>query len=112
MSLENNIKEWVILDNESKNLNEKIKEIRDKKNNLSNSILEYCNEKNINPTINISDGRLKLISTQQGNIISLKFLLECFNEFFNDEKKADELLDFIKSKRTFTNVQSIKRIYN
>tara|TARA_Y100000741_G_scaffold332701_1_gene288819 strand:- start:1545 stop:1889 length:345 start_codon:yes stop_codon:yes gene_type:complete len=113
MSLEENIKKWVVLDNQQKELNERIKDIRYKKNNLTGNIITNFSEKNINsPIIKISDGKLSLIETQQTNVISLKFLLECFNEYFTDEKEGDKLLDFIKSKRRITNVVSIKRIYN
>ena len=113
MSLEENIKKWVVLDNQQKKLNEKVKELRNSKNDLTNSIITNFSDKNIkSPIIKISDGRLSLIETQQANVISFKFLSDIFKEYFHDEKEANKLLDFIKSKRTYTNVSSIKRIYN
>jgi|TARA_Y100000389_G_scaffold164515_1_gene168260 hypothetical protein len=113
MSLEENIKKWVVLDNQQKKLNEQVKELRDKKNNLTGSIITDFSDKNIkSPIIKISDGRLNLIETQHANVMSFKFLLDSFKEYFDDEKEANKLLDFVKSKRTFTNVSSIKRIYN
>ena len=70
-------------------------------------------ERNIkSPIINISDGKLSLIETQHANVISFKFLLDSFKEYFEDEQEAQKLLEFVKNKRTFTNVSSIKRIYN
>tara|TARA_Y100000389_G_scaffold195451_1_gene226882 strand:+ start:64 stop:411 length:348 start_codon:yes stop_codon:yes gene_type:complete len=113
MSLEENIKKWVVLDNKQKKLNEEIKELRNIKNNLTDNIITKFSDKNINsPIIKISDGTLSLIETQQANIISFKFLLDSFKEYFRDDKEAIKLLDFIKSKRRYTNVSSIKRIYN
>jgi protein-serine/threonine kinase len=41
MSFENQIQQWVSLDNQLKNLNDKVKEIREKKNNLEESWLRY-----------------------------------------------------------------------
>ena len=41
MSFEDNIKKWVMLDNQQKHLNEKIKEIREQKNNLSSDLNNY-----------------------------------------------------------------------
>ena len=37
MSFEENIKKWVLLDNQQKHLNEKIKEIRNQKTNLNDN---------------------------------------------------------------------------
>ena len=113
MSLEENIKRWVVLDNQQKKLNEQVKELREKKNDLTGCIITDFSDKNIkSPIIKISDGRLNLIETQHANVMSFKFLLDSFKEYFDDEKEANKLLDFVKSKRTFTNVSSIKRIYN
>ena len=113
MNLEENIKKWVVLDNQQKKLNEQVKELRTKKNDLTTNIITNFSEKNIkSPIIKISDGRLSLTETQHANVISFKFLFDTFKEYFEDEKEANELLDFVKSKRTFTNVVSIKRIYN
>ena len=111
MNLENNIKQWVTLDNQQKKMNEEIKIIRDKKNSLTNDIISTFKERNINsPIINISDGKLSLIETQHANVISFKFLLDSFKEYFKDEEEAQKLLDFVKNKRTFTNVSSIKKL--
>ena len=41
MSLEENIKKWVSVDNQLKTLNEKTKELRDIKNNTEQVILDY-----------------------------------------------------------------------
>jgi|TARA_B100001093_G_scaffold510863_1_gene577566 hypothetical protein len=112
MNIEDNIKKWVVLDNKHKNLNNEIKLLRDEKNNITQNLVNEFERKSVKfPTINISDGKLSLINTKIGNVISYNFLLECFNDFFKDEVQANELLDFIKSRRTYNNVSNIKRIY-
>ena len=113
MTLEENIKKWVVLDNKQKKLNEEVKDLRNKKNDLTNNIITNFSERNIkSPIIKINDGKLSLVESQHANVLSFKFLYEIFIEYFNNEKEAVKLLDFIKNKRTFTNVKSIKRIYN
>jgi predicted nuclease with TOPRIM domain len=114
MALQNNIKEWVVLDNKIKKINDSMKEFKDKKNELTDKILDHISINNMNiNTINISDGKLNFIETKQATILSYKFLQECFKEFFiNDEHKANELFEFIKNKRTYTTNPSIKRLYN
>ena len=112
MNIEDNIKKWVVLDNKYKNLNNEIKSLRNEKNIITQNLVNEFERKSIKfPTINISDGKLSLINTKIGNVMSYNFLLECFNDFLKDEVQANELLDFIKSKRTYNNVTNIKRIY-
>ena len=113
MTLEENIKKWVVLDNKQKKINEEIKEIREKKNELTSNIITNFSERNIkSPVINISDGKLSLVETQTANVISFKFLLDCFKEYLKNEEEALKLLEFVKNKRTYSNVSSIKRFYN
>lgn len=117
MSLENNIKEWVKLDTQQSELNNKLKIIRDQKNNYSSQILNFFDEKQIsNPTINITGGKINLIDQKTTNPLTYKFLNDCFKEFFKDKKNgdelSDELLSFIKDKRIYSSCKNLKRMYN
>tara|TARA_Y100000768_G_C23949593_1_gene669439 strand:- start:217 stop:573 length:357 start_codon:yes stop_codon:yes gene_type:complete len=114
MSIESNIKKWVMLDNNYKKLYEELKNVRTEKNKLSNNIINYFNDNEIKkPIINISDGRLSIINTKQLDTnISLQFLNNCFKEYFdNDNEIIDQLLEFIKNKRKYSINTSIKRTY-
>ena len=113
MSLENSIKEWVRLDNRHTELNNELKQLREKKNEFSNEIVNFFELKQIsNPTINITGGKINLIDQKTCNPMSYKFLEDCFKEFFknNDEKICEDLLNFIKSKRSYSNNKNLKRI--
>ena len=60
MSLEENIKQWVRLDDQLKMVNEKAKDIREQKNNLEENILVYVEKNNLeNATAKITGGKLK-----------------------------------------------------
>ena len=112
-NLEENFKNWVLLDNRQKELNEEVKSIRDKKTNITNNIFKECDEKNIkSPIIKITDGQLSFIDTKISNPISLKFLEECFKEYFTYEKDGNKLLEFIKEKRVYSTNKCIKRTFN
>ena len=112
MSIEENIKKWVVLDNKHKKLNNEIKLVRNEKNNIIQDLINIFERKGTNlPTINISDGKLNFINTKIANPINYKFLLESFNDFLNDEQEAVKLLEFIKSRRIYNNVTNIKRTY-
>ena len=57
MVFEDNIKNWVLIDNQIKHINEKLKDLKDKTNSLENDIQVYLTRNNIdNPTIEITDG--------------------------------------------------------
>ena len=113
MNIEEKVKRWVVLDNNTKKYSEEIKKIRIEKNNLCNDLVNYFEEKNVKfPNINISDGKLNLAQTNVANPITFKFLQNCFNEFFDDENDVNNLLDLIKSKRIYNKSIYIRRVYN
>jgi len=66
-----------------KKISNQMKLLRDEKNELSNSIINYFESKNANfPTINISDGKLKLIEIYKSlsyDILSLSYGIKIFN---------------------------------
>ena len=111
MSLEDCIKNWVLLDNNINKLYNQTKLFREKKNIMTNNIFKLLENKNIR-NIKISDGNLRINNSYSYETITYKFLEECFNEYFNNNNERDELLNYIKTKRNRTTVNTIKRIYN
>ena len=113
MSLEDNIKKWVSLDNNINKLYNQIKIFREKKNIMTHNIFKLLENKNVKK-IKISDGNLQLNNSYSYEAITYKFLEECFNDYFNDSNNNEphELLNFIKTKRNRTTVNSIKRFYD
>jgi hypothetical protein len=116
MNIEESIKKWVVLDNQHKKLNSQISKLRDEKNELTQTIINYYTLKNANyPNINISDGKLSFIEQKIANPLSLKFLEQCFEEFFENYDSnsiKQELIEYIKSKRTHNINTNIRRVYN
>ncbi len=113
MDLQENIKRWVKLDNESKKLTQSMKELREEKNSISSNLFDYFSNNNMKPpNVNISDGKLSFVEINSANVLTYKFLEECLNEFFDETSQTKELLEFIKSKRTYTKNKTIRRVYN
>ena len=111
--LQDNIKSWVSKDNEIKKLNEKIQELRKNRDTYSNNILTYVETNNMyNNKIKISDSILQFSSVKQQQTLSYKFLEYCAQEYFLNDKKTQEFIEFVKSKRETKYVNIIKRDYD
>ena len=62
MSLEENVKNWVILDNNIKDIKKKIKYLKQEKSDHNAKILEYISNNSLdNVTIKIKDGKLRFV---------------------------------------------------
>lgn len=113
MSFEENIKTWVTLDNQLKSLNEKSKKVRDDKNNLEEGIMGYIETNNLNnATVNISDGKLRFVSTKQTSPLTLKYVEECLMKCIGNQDQVTQLMKVIKESREVKYSADIKRYTN
>ena len=113
MSFENQIQQWVSLDNQLKQLNEKVKELRDKRNNLEENITSYASENNLsNATVKISDGRLKFTNTKVQEPLTFKYLEKTLGEVIKNESQVKLIVEHLKQKRAVKIVPEIKRFSN
>jgi dihydroorotase len=113
MSFENQIQQWVTLDNQLKQLNEKVKDLRDKRNNLEENITSYASENNLsNATVKISDGRLKFTNTKVQEPLTFKYLEKTLGEVIKNESQVKLIMEHLKQKRAVKIVPEIKRFSN
>ena len=113
MNFEDNVKNWVSIDNQMKILNEKTKELRDKKNKMEESIMAYViTNKLTNAVVNISDGKLKFVTTKQTSPLTLKFVDECLNKCIKSEEQVKQIMNYIKASRENKFTPDIKRYYS
>ena len=113
MSFESQIQQWVSLDNQLKQLNEKVKDLRDKSNNLEENITSYASENNLsNATVKISDGRLKFTNTKVQEPLTFKYLEKTLGEVIKNESQVKLIMEHLKQKRAVKIVPEIKRFSN
>jgi hypothetical protein len=113
MSFEDSVKSWVQIDNQMKLLQEKVKELRDKKNDVEFQIYNYAEDNNLqNAVIEISDGKLKFSETKSTSPLSLKYVEKCLHEIVSDENVVKQIMNYIKEHREVKVDSSIKRSYN
>lgn len=114
MEIETSVKQWVLLDNKIKQLNDEVKNIREQKKQHEENILEFINENSNDdqtPVIKISDGRLKYVETKQTSPLTLKFIEQCLSEKIGNANTVTQLMNYIKSKRESKSVPELKRYY-
>jgi len=108
-----NIKKWVQLDSQLKVINDKAKDVRTQRNELSDHIFDFVETNNLSAsTIKISDGKLKFAQTKQTAPISLGFLENCLSEIIKNEEQVTKIMEYIKQQREVKYVADIKRVYN
>jgi len=109
---QNQIKQWVEIDNEVKVLNNQLRELRTNRNNISDQIVSFVDSNNLDKAvIEISDGSLKFGTVKQSSAITLKFVKKCLNDCINNEETVEQLIEYIKSKRDIKIKSDIKRSY-
>ena len=113
MSFEENIKNWVSLDNKLKQLNNNISDLRDNKKILTKQILDYVNTKDLlNTTIKISDGSIKFNKLRQTTPLTYKYVEQCLNRCISDKSQVEYIINYIKESRENNYIDDIKRIHN
>jgi hypothetical protein len=113
MSFEQNIQQWVSVDNQIKILTERLKELRDKKASLGENILQHAEKNNMdNSTIQISDGKLKFAKTRVASPLTFKYLEKSLSEVIRNENQVKQIVEYVKNKRDIKVVPEIKRYSN
>jgi hypothetical protein len=113
MSFEGQIQQWVQIDNQLKQLNDKAKELRDKRNLLEQNITTHAFSNNLSDsTVKISDGRLKFVNTKVQEPLTFKYLEKTLSEIIKNESQVKLMMEHIRQKRAVKIVPEIKRFSN
>lgn len=114
LSLEQRIQRWVHLDNELKQLNERMRELRESRNMMESSILTHVSENNLShATVRIKDGTLKFaFNVRQPPALTLSFLNEALAECCSPQQ-AEAIMQHVRVRRDAAakHVPEIRRIH-
>ena len=103
------IQKWVTLDTQLKNVNEKIKKMRDMKNELSENICEYVEKNNIKNKITITDGQLLVNEKKIYSPLSFGYIEECLEKIIDDSDQIDFIINYLRDNRQVDYVKEIRR---
>jgi hypothetical protein len=113
MNFEQQIQQWVSIDNQLKLYAEKVKELRDKKNNLSEQINHHIETQELsNGSIKINDGQLKFVKIKETQPLTFKYLETCLSEIIKNEDQVKKIIEYVKNKREIKYIPEIKRYYS
>ena len=113
MSFEQQIQQWVTIDNQIKVLNDRMKELRDKKNSLGHNINTHIETNNLTDfSVKLSDGQLKFIKVIDTQQLTFKYLETCLREIIKNEEQVNKIVDYVKNKREVKYVSEIKRLFS
>lgn len=110
------VQRWVELDNKIEMKKMKLKEYTDEKKDLEDDIIDFVtrNDKK-NLQINTSDGQINFIEQKTTQVLTVKYLKEALNAFFEHrdpsrtQADAKSILDFICSNREVKQKVVMKR---
>jgi len=112
MSFEQQLQQWVAIDNQMKTLNDRMKELRDKKNVLSQNINTHIETNNLSESsVKLSDGQLKFVKVKDTQQLTFKYLETCLSEIIKNEEQVTKIVEYVKNKREVKYVPEIKRLY-
>ena len=110
MSFEQNIQKWVSLDNKIKILTENLNELREQKAELAKTLFTHAERNNLrNSNIQISDGKLKFVTTKVSNPLSFKYVEKSLGEIIHNEEQVTKIVNYLKNNREVKTVQELKR---
>jgi seryl-tRNA synthetase len=113
MNFEHQIQQWVSIDNQLKSFTEKVKELRDKKNIISQQINQHIQTEELsNASIKINDGQLKFVKIKETQPLTFKYLETCLSEIIKNEDQVKKIIEYIKNKREIKYIPEIKRYYS
>jgi hypothetical protein len=110
MSFEQQLQNWMILDNELKKMNEKIKLIREQRNQIANVLINNVQSKRLdNFSMVLGDEKIKFLSTNTAQPITFKYIESCLKEIIKNESQVTNIIKYIKAKREIKQEIEIKR---
>jgi len=109
-TLKENIQKWVLIDTQQKLINEKIKKMREVKNNLGENICNYMTQHNLeNKKISITDGELKIYEKTEYSPLTFTYIEKTLAEIIPDKDHVDYIIQHLKDKREITKSKDIRR---
>ena len=108
----NDVQRWVLAETQLKQLNEKVKQMRELKAAAATNITTYTRQQNYKGNIKISDGELRIGEKKEYTPLTFSYLEKCLGNIIPDNAHVEYIIKYLKENREITTSQEIKRIFN
>ena len=113
MNFEQTIQKWLLLDNQIKIYNEKLKELRENQNEIEETLVSHASNNNLlYSTIRTTDGKLKFVNTKVTSPLTFKYLEKTLGEIIKNGEQVKTIINHVKNNRESKVVPELKRYYN
>lgn len=110
--LSDKVRRWVSLDTMLKRIQEKTKEMRAEKQDLTESICQIMKQNNLeHKKIAIQDGEIRMFEKNEYTTLSYSYLEECLGEIIEDKDQVEYVLQHLKDRRETKTSCELKRTY-
>jgi hypothetical protein len=110
MSFEQNLQQWINLDNQIKSATEKLKEMREKKAQLTETLVEGAAEKDLeNKVFTVANNKFRFIETKTTETLTFKYLEKSLNEIIKNEEQVKQIINYLKTNRESSYSKELKR---
>jgi hypothetical protein len=106
MSFEQTIQEWVKTDQELRELNERIKQLRQTKFELDKKITQYSEERDTK-SFRYGSIKMKIVESKISESLTFKYLDKCLRDMIKNEDQVNQMIDYIKRKRDVKTVSHV-----
>jgi hypothetical protein len=106
-----NVKKWIVLENQLKMENEKIRKIREDKNKITSQMYYYMNSHNIiDKNIVVKDGELSFYEKKDYSPLTFTYIEKCLTDLIDDKSHIDYIIQYIRENREHKIYNDIRKI--
>jgi hypothetical protein len=97
--------QWIHIDNQMKELNERMRMLREKKQAIAEQILTNIQQDQDQPLTN-----LRIANVKETQPLTFVYLEKCLSEIIKNKENVDKIIGYIKGHREVKYVSEIKRV--
>jgi hypothetical protein len=105
-----NIKQWVICDNQINNMNDSLRTIRNKRSSLTTNICEYMESNSITQKkIEINNCTLKYCEKKEYTPLTFNYIKDCLTKIIDNDDDIEYIMKYLKENREIKVFSDIRK---
>ena len=108
-----NVQKWLLYEQQLKIVTDKVKQIRESKNETAESICNYMQTHGLtNKKIKINDGELKICEKKEYSPLTYTYVEECLAKIITEKENVEFIMDYLKQNREIKITHEIRKTTN